>query len=109
MKIIDQIELGGRRTFIRVDFNVPLQDAGPTRAISDDSRIRAAPPTIRLDGGRRVARVPRGPHAPRVGRARLMGVAKDPNNSRGDPRVSIHADAKTTPAMIAASHGLSVV
>lgn len=47
MKIIDQVELEGRRTFIRVDFNVPLEDEGGTRRISDDSRIRAALPTIR--------------------------------------------------------------
>jgi len=56
MKIIDQVELEGKRTFVRVDFNVPLEDAGAARRISDDSRIRGALPTIRyaLEHGARV-------------------------------------------------------
>src|SRR3989304_9317091 len=42
---LDQIELRGKRVFIRVDFNVPLNEKNE---ITDDTRILLSLPTIRF-------------------------------------------------------------
>ncbi|HUJ26920.1 MAG TPA: phosphoglycerate kinase [Myxococcales bacterium] len=44
IRSIEQLEISGKRLFIRVDFNVPLDKK--TGAVKDDARIRAAVPTI---------------------------------------------------------------
>jgi phosphoglycerate kinase len=57
MKSIDDLEVAGRRVFLRADLNVPLDLADPGNPrITDDGRIRASLPTIRKlsDQGARV-------------------------------------------------------
>mgnify|MGYP001766481645 CR=1 FL=1 len=43
MKYIDQIDMKGKRVFLRVDFNVPMDKEGN---VTSDKRVRASIPTI---------------------------------------------------------------
>ena len=51
MQTIDNFNFAGKKAFVRVDFNVPLDE---NFNIPDDTRIRAAMPTLKkilADGG----------------------------------------------------------
>ena len=51
MQTIDNFNFAGKKAFVRVDFNVPVDE---NFAITDDTRIRAAMPTLKKilnDGG----------------------------------------------------------
>lgn len=77
IKYIDDVELEGKRVFVRADLNVPLNE---NAEITDDTRIQAVMPTIRQvlrKGGRLILASHLGrPKGKRVEKLSLMPVAR---------------------------------
>jgi len=77
IKYIDEVDVEGKRVFLRADLNVPLSDEG---VITDDTRIKAILPTVRLilrKNGRLVLASHLGrPKGKRVEKMSLMPVAE---------------------------------
>ncbi len=83
LRTIDQIPLEGKRVFIRVDFNVPMDDGG---TITDKTRIENALPTIRYAVE----------HGAKVILASHLGRPK----GKPDPRYSLSPVARQLPGIL---------
>jgi phosphoglycerate kinase len=114
LRTIDDLEVEGYRVLLRVDFNVPLtQDASGEMQVADDTRIRAALPTIE-ELRRRAARLvivshlgrPKGPD-PRLSMrpvaerlAQILGTPVNLAHGVVGPPVREHADVLTPGQML---------
>ena len=106
---INELPIDQKRVFIRVDFNVPLEEESGKQVITDDARIREALPTIKhaMDRGARVilashlGRPKKGPDPklslePCAARlAELLGVeVRLPDDSVGDAAKKVVFDLR---------------
>ena len=76
---VNDLDLRGKRVFMRVDYNVPMEESGSAMVINDDTRIRATLPTLeslRTQGARIVLAAHLGrPKGERVASMSLRPVA----------------------------------
>ena len=96
MRTLDALDVAGARVLVRVDFNVPLDDAG---AIADDARIRAALPTLRelrAKGARLILAAHLGRPKGREAKYSLAPVAERLAQLLGEP-VALAADLDGVP------------
>jgi len=78
IRSIEELPIEGKRLFVRVDFNVPLDKNGN---VKDDARIRAALPTI-VHAVRRGAKVILASHLGRPDGKRVPALSLEPAGAR---------------------------